>query len=336
MKPFYLYSLFLIPILCMVAPAAGQVDPDPAFPDSVYIQGEILVGEIYLPNGGGFGWSVGTFPDSTFIRGFSVSRGGIGTFDGRGTFNYGGYGWRIGGFSGKFYELIQMGTADSEVPGHLFLRFDFESDNNEAIEAWNNFVKNATLYIGSVALPFADGFPGRRGDRIAECDDYYMVFGVCWPNKEVLLRSGAIEEISISADSTFRIISPPQKIRYLTVQTNSQPPGSVVLMFLAARPEIGAHYEYKVLRDGDGTWQRFDIKDTIVSGRTREYTVTGLSSDGVYSFCIRAVNSAGVSPETCNLDKIYPVSTESGRTACNGIAFTELSESIQSVNGDCV
>ena len=212
---------------------------------------------------------------------------------------------------------------------------------------WERLVSTGKLTINSDTLVFADGlniYNTTQDEKFSErCFMFfsykYSSQSVCWPNQDVLFNNNDIVNIGIVGKP---MLAPPGPVDGLSswqhrTTTGSRVSGAVWLSWripvgapdpleqIRIEKEQGIHYEYRVLRDGDREWRTLLLEDTrlgtVEEVRTffgtklyqrRNYLVTGLEPNGEYSFCIRAVNAAGESDESCNLDKITPVSVESG------------------------
>ena len=234
-------------------------------------------------------------------------------------------------------------------------------DEDAMISAFRQFAETATLIVGNDSLAFSeavtdttywDSFPattthdlyyGTEWKNNSECN--YRKIAVnhfCWPNRRALFKAGDFVDVVVSASAKPAPLAPPGiapgKLRAWQHRSSggSTVPGAIWLSWripaegdgpdaqVNEERELQLDYEYKVLRDGDGAWNRFTIEDTrlgeievvpIFGGgeiryQRRRYLVTGLDRHGEYSFCVRAVNALKAGPEACNYDKIYPVSTE--------------------------
>ena len=334
--------------LLAIWPLAGygqDLDPlTPAVPDSVYFDAELFSEQRHYEDGryGAFDSPitlVGRSGSNRYAEGKKYLSFGAWLPDKADCFDYG-----RGICFDDILQISNNGFQDDK--GHFVVTF-FAIDQYEE-EAWSNFVTSGYIVVGDDTLKFSDGIsvPGpsvaenEYNDPIPEC----AVRGlgepdeplICWPDIPVILRDGEFVNVILSAKPF--LLSPLNPTELTTWQhrtsSGSRVAGAIWLSWrlpyedpdpleqLRLERELGIHYEYRVLRDGDKEWKPFQIKDTrlgnVESPRSngtyqrRNYLVTGLDPLGEYSFCIRAVNAAGKSDPECNTNPMSPVSVEPG------------------------
>ena len=256
-----------------VAQGYGQVDTlTPVVPDSVYVDGDFLVGERIIPDCLTPDGIIGTgvtcetpnwrlFPDSTILRGYdrAMSNHWHILF---GQWDYQLYDCTIGqiGVNGFTYgeecyiptNIYQVASTDSNKTGHIVLAFEaakynYADGSYDRDGVWDQFVQGGKLVIGSDTLfmknginRIGGGFDRRKSD-IYGCGANPAVLGggVCWPNPGIVLNTNDILNVKILASP---VLLPPNAPAELQFWQHSTTTGSMMsgAVWLSWRIPVGA------------------------------------------------------------------------------------------------
>ena len=331
--------LALFAVASLALPVQAQFNPlAPAeIPDTVYYEGEILVG--------------GTVESQLVVRGLRRFTAGAQTEFGRlipDPDPYGVHWWiKHGNAEYQLNNITQcVDNDENDLPyrcayrnpdnsisygNTLSLRFlqntfDFPVDSLK--KYWDHFVKTGSVVVNKDTFLFKDNWLDGYGGA-------YLV--VSWLYEKSAWEVDDLIKIIVKAKPYFVPESPSSTLRVWQNKFGGVPiAGEVWLSWgipymhpdtaeqLRLEKKWNIQYEYRALRDGDKNWKPMFFPDTRLDGveqiqtifgdlyyQRRRYLVSGLDPGGEYSFCVRAVG-AEAGPELCNFDVITPVSIESG------------------------
>ena len=331
------FALALILVFALAAPAKAQFDPlAPAeIPDTVYYEGEILVG--------------GTVESQPVVRG--LSRFTAGSFPEFGRLipdpdpygvrwwiKHGNAEYQLNGITqcvdndeyDVLYRCAYRGAVYDRTLNLSFLQNTFDFPVDSLKKYWDHFVKTGSVVVNKDTFLFKDNWLG-------DSDGYGGAYlGVSWLYEKSSWEVDDLIKIIVKAKPYFVPESPSSTLRVWQNRFGGVPiAGEVWLSWgipymhpdtaeqLRLEKKWNIQYEYRALRDGDKNWKPMFLPDTRLDGvehiqtifggvyhQRRRYLVSGLDPSGEYSFCVRAVG-AEAGPQLCNFDVITPVSIES-------------------------
>ena len=220
---------------------------------------------------------------------------------------------------------------------------------SEKNDVWNYMSKSGGIIVEEDTLFYKDAlFTKFVGHPCSEAADQWgtheypkhdIYLGVCWPETGITWENDDVINIDFFAPQyRQKPAKPTGDLQVRSYKINGIPiAGSVWVSWriptvadtpaeqIALEKEDDIYYEFQVLRDGDKKWHTFLIDDTELDAidsftdffggvhqrQRRRYRIKGLDPDGVYAFCIRALNPGGAGEKICNYAEFKPVSAES-------------------------